>query len=119
VFYGKEQLKASPVEAFYRGFGFNPARMAGVREKQWKERKISYKYSDERREIYAKLKKFFLQPAHKRDRAEYAKILAEIQRYNARARGKLDSSIPLITPKSIKQNIKRSMKPGKRERLRQ
>jgi hypothetical protein len=119
VFYGRKQLKPLPVETFYRALSLNPARMAGIREKQWKERVISYKYSDERKDIYAKLKKFFLLPAHKRDKAEYAKILAEIYKYNERARGKLDSSIPLITPKSIKQNIKRSMKPTKRERLRQ
>lgn len=119
VFYGNEQLRANELDAFYRALSFNPARMAGIREKQWKEKQINYKYSDKRQELYAQLKKFYLQPTHERTKDKYADILLAIQEYNERVQSKgIANRIPLITPRSIKSNLKRSFRPSKTERMR-
>ena len=117
VFYGKEPLRLTPAEAFYRTLSFNPARVAGIREKQWKERRIEYDYRARRRDIYAKLKRFYLKPAKERSKIEYARIVAEIREYNERAR-RAGQSIPVITSSSIKSNIRRAFRPSKRERER-
>lgn len=115
VFYGKEQLKNTPLDAAYRFLSFNPARISTIREKQWKEKKTEYKFRDDRADINAKIKKFYLQPIQKRNKADWIDILAEIEEYNVRAKRK---GFPPVTGKSIRQLIKRSFKPSKKERER-
>jgi len=120
VFWGNEPLLPETIDALYRALSFNPARIAGIREKQWKERRIEQKYREMRTDIYAKIKRFYLRPLSERSKADWLDIIAEIQDYNeaVRAHG-LERLAPLITRKSIRNNIRRAFRPPKRERLRQ
>jgi len=115
VFYGNEQLKNTTLDAAYRFLSLNPARISTIREKQWKERNTEYRFREKRTDINAKIKRFYLKPAYKRDKADWIDILSEIKEYNA------DSErygLSPITKKSIKQLVKRSFKPSKKERRR-
>jgi len=113
LFYGRDRVVLTPAETFYRALSLNPARIAEIREKQWKEYSISDKYQKERTDIYAKFKKYWL--SENKDKSEYAKLLAEVYDYNERA---VKRGFPPITSKSIRANLKRSFKPSKRERQR-
>ena len=115
VFYGREQLKGTVTDAIYRSLSFNPARLAGIREKQWKERIRGYRLTEKRTDIYAKIKRFYLQPVRKRTKGKWANILLEIQEYNDIAKRRGESQ---ITEKSIKRVLKRAFRPNKRERTR-
>lgn len=115
VFYGSQPLKPSWDDTIVRIAGFNPARMAGIREKQWKEKQMANKYSDRRSEIYASLKQFYLLPVKDRTKDRYAGILEEITDYNERAKS---NGQMVITAKSIQRNLKRAFRPNKTERQR-
>ena len=120
IFYGKEQVKLDWMEALIRGLSFNPARIARIREKQWKEKKVEANLAESNRDVYAKVKGFFLQPARKRSKVDWLKIIQEIEVYNEhvtkyRRRGKHYS---YITSKSIKNNLRRAFRPSKKERMR-
>ena len=62
IFYGDQPVKLDMTEAILRGLSFNPARVAQIREVQWKERKAEMKYRDDRTDIYARIKQFYLRP---------------------------------------------------------
>ena len=117
VFYGNEPLKASTLDSIIRFFSFNPASLSTKREKQWKEKKVSYAYRDRSTDIYAKIKRFYSLPANERSRDRWADILADIEEFNERALRAM-VYVPRIDNKSIKRNLKRISKPPKRERLR-
>ena len=119
VFHGNEQLKASPLDAALRALSFNPARVSGIREKQWKERQVEAKYSEKRKHIYARFKKFYLSPVKDRDKSRYIDLIQEVQEYNERViRKGLLGRATLISGKSIRNSMKRNFKPSKKERLR-
>jgi hypothetical protein len=120
IFYGNKPVVADTVDSIYRLLSFNPAGIAKVREKIWSSKKLEMKYSELRNDIYAKFKKYALLPPHKRTRAKYIDLLAEVREYNQRVidNGLQRKGIILLTPKRIKANVRRAMKPGKRERLR-
>jgi len=119
TFYGNEHVVADTVDSIFRTLSFNPARIATVKEKQWKERKVESAYSQRSRDIYAKLKKFYLRPAAERSQTDLMDIHNEIREYNERLKSRgLAGVIPPITKKSIKTNLKRSFKPTKKERAR-
>lgn len=111
-FYGTEPLKASKSEAFMRVFSLSPARLAGITEKQWKERRVEEKYRQWRTDIYAKIKRYILGDG---DNEQWAKIIAEIIKFNEQAE---KWRLSLITKRSIRTNIKRSFRPQRRERTR-
>ena len=113
VFYGQEQVKLTPVETFYRALSLNPARVAGIREKQWKGHIQESQYSEQKADIYNKLRKFYLGGGQ--DLNEYAEIMAEIYKFNEAA---TSLKISPITKKSIRTVVKRSFRPSRRERLR-
>ena len=116
VFYGREQIKPDTIAALYRFLSFNPVQIAGKREKQWKESKIERKYQNQKTDIYAKFKRYFLKPANKRTDAEFIDLLTEVRAYNQKIiDGGLWPAIPIITADSIKSNIKRSFRPKKKE----
>jgi len=117
VFYGNEQLKASTLDSIIRFFSFNPASLSTKREKQWKEKKISYAYRDRSADIYAKIKRFYSLPANERSRDRWADILADIEEFNERALRAM-VYIPRIDNKSIKRNLKRSFRPSRKEKMR-
>ena len=77
----------------------------------------SYRYSDMRADIYAKIRKFYTLPLAKRTRGRWADIVADIEAYNERA-ARARTSVPRITARSIKTNLRRSFRAPKRERER-
>jgi 2'-5' RNA ligase len=117
IFYGKDQARATLTDALIRGLSFNPSRVAEIREKQWKESKIERNYSEIKTNIYARIKKFYLRPMHKRLKSEWVEIQNDIDAYNKGA-----SKYPhmsKITPKTIKTMLKRAFRPSKKERMRE
>jgi len=113
LFYGTEQVRPSLVESFLRGLSLNPVRIAGIRERQWKEYKVQDKYREWSRDIYAKIKRYLLKK--KKDPEEWAEILGEIYSYNERAPR---WGISPITGRSIATSLNRSFKPSKKEKMR-
>lgn len=120
VFYGTKPLMADMGDSIARFLSFNPAPIARVKEIQWKERAVETKYSEMCTDIYAKFKKFIMQPGEKQSKAAYADLLAEVQGYNDRVinRGLVYKGIPVITSDSIRTNILKAMQPTKKEKLR-
>ena len=117
-FYGDKPIVSDTTEAAFRMLSFSPARLAGIAEKQWKERKIAAEYQDKRSDIYARIKRFYLSPPAERDKAKWIDILSDIQEYNAAAKRSLVPGMTQITQKSIKASLRRASKPSKREQLR-
>ena len=119
VFYGKEQLMPDMIDSIYRFISFNPARVAAAREKQWRERKVERSYSERRRAIYDKIRKFYSRPSENRLKSDWLDILEEIREYNARIRRRgLYPEIPMMNSRSIRTTLRRGFRPSKRERLR-
>jgi hypothetical protein len=112
-FYGAQQVKPSRTEAFLRGLSFNPARLAKISEKQWSERKVESKYREWRTDIYAKVKRLVLESVSDDDK--WSEVIGEIENYNLKAG---QYGFPLISPKSIRRNIRLNFIPSKRERMR-
>jgi N12 class adenine-specific DNA methylase len=121
LFYGNEQVSLGPWEAALRSLAFNPARIAGVREELWSDTKTSAKWSERKRDINARIKKFYLLPAQDRTKDRWAKILELIMEYNERVKrtGAAQRGVATyITAKSIRQSLRTSFKPSRRERFR-
>jgi hypothetical protein len=116
VFYGREPLKADLSDAFMRALSFNPARLAGIREKQWKEKVRERRLREKNKEIYDRIARFYLWPPEKRTKKRWAKIILMINEYNDSAR---QAGAAVITRKTIKRSLKRSFRPSKKERTRQ
>ena len=114
IFYGMKPVKMDHTETFLRALSFYPARIAKIREQQWKEYRTEKKYSEKRADIYARIRKYYLSP--NRTVETWVDILAEIEVYNERAAKY--RAMPRITQKSIMSNLKRSFKPSRKERLR-
>ncbi len=117
LFYGRDPVKLDWIEAFYRTLSFNPARIAKIREKQWKERSVERKMSELRYDIYARIKAYYNQPKSKRSKTSYLDILEEIRTYNALVK-RGGKPYPVITHQSIKNNLRRAFRPSKYERMR-
>jgi len=119
VFYGREQLKPDLIDSVLRFASFNPASVAGPKEKIWKDKKIETKYRKMKTDVYAKIKRYHLLPRNKKTKAKWADILLEIKKFNERINkrgvGRLASP---ITRKSIKAYLRRSFRPPKKERQR-
>jgi len=116
VFYGKDPLKLDFIDAAIRAASFNPSRVAKIREKQWKEREVEMRMTEERADIYARFRKYFMD--RDRDPAKYIDLLNEVRIYNERIQRKGAGGIPMMTNKSIKQNLRKSFRPNKKERMR-
>jgi len=112
VFYGNEPLKADAIDATLRFFSFNPARLSGIREKQWNEKEVAAKYQERKTEIYRTMKRLhmqgkpFLTP----------ETLKEVSRYNELVKGSGRGDLKPITPKAIRTMLKRSQTASKFER---
>ena len=114
IFYGVEPVKPDYTETFLRAISFYPARIAKIREQQYKEYRTEQKYREKRSDIYARIRKFYL--SGRGDPSKWLDILAEIEAYNEKIVGRPNFSP--ITKKSIISNLKRSFKPSKKERSR-
>ena len=119
IFYGTEPLRASVWETILRAASFNPARLAAAREKQWHEYQVESQYNEMRRNIYARVKRFYMLPAVERTPARWGEdVLPWIADYNERVKRSKLPGLSLITSKSIKSVLKRAFTPDKREKLR-
>jgi hypothetical protein len=114
VFYGDEPLKADAADAFLRFLSFNPARISGIREKQWNEKEVAAKYQADKSEIYSSIKRLHIQ-----GKSLTPEILKEISVYNERVKNSGRHDLTFITPKGIKTMLKRNDKPSKLERMRE
>lgn len=117
IFYGKEPVELDLMEAFLRAISFNPARIATIREKQWKEKKLEQKYAKRKSDIYAKIIAFYSRERSDRDREDWQDLLNEVREFNTNVK-ELGFYISPITGKSIKNAIRRAYRPSKKERLR-
>lgn len=113
VFYGDEPLKADNLDAALRFFSFNPARLSGIREKQWNEKEVAAKYQERKTEIYAKIKRLHIQ-----GKGITPEVNKEIVRFNELVRGSGRSDIKQITPKSIRRVLILNNRASKFERNR-
>ncbi len=113
VFYGDEPLKADAADAFLRFLSFNPARISGIREKQWNEKEVAARYQEDKTAIYAKIKRLYLD-----EKGLTPEILKEIKWYNDRVLASGRRDIKPITPSGIREMLKRNSKASKIERMR-
>ena len=116
VFYGNEQLMADKSDVIARFFSFNPAAIAGKREKQYAESKIERKYQSMKTDIYARFKSYY--GKEKKSDKELMNLLEDVREFNERLRNSNVINKSYITAKTIRSNIKRSFRPSKKERLR-
>ena len=116
VFYGDRPLKATGSQSLLRMVGFNPAGLSEKRDKQWSERLTAREYSDVRTEIYARLRRYYRNPA--RSAEEYAGLVNMIREYNARVRRNRPQGVTLITSRQLKTLRRRLVTPPKAERMR-
>ncbi|MBT3194651.1 MAG: PLxRFG domain-containing protein, partial [Verrucomicrobia bacterium] len=115
LYYGNEKLRANWYEALLRSLSFNPAGISEKREKQWKERMVEKDYTGVRTDIYARMRRFVLSGGSK---ADWADILIDVERYNARVRSSSFESVPFITERVIKSQLKKMATPARREKIR-
>ena len=116
VFYGDRPLKATGSQSLLRMVGFNPAGLSEKRDRQWSERLTAREYSDARTEIYARLRRYYRNPA--RSAEEYAGLVNMIREYNARVRRNRPHGVTLITSRQLKTLRRRLVTPPKAERMR-
>lgn len=116
VFYGDRPLKATGSQSLLRMVGFNPAGLSEKRDRQWSERLTAREYSDVRTEIYARLRRYYRNPA--RSAEEYAGLVNMIREYNARVRRNRPHGVTLITSRQLKTLRRRLVTPPKAERMR-
>ena len=118
-FYGTEPIKATLTEAIVRAASFNPARIAAIREKQFRERKVEDRLRNVKRDINAQLKAYMLQKPQERTPEDYLEILKKMQEFNERLR---QSGVPWLAPfnaANIRSTIQRAFRPSKKERMRE
>lgn len=119
VFYGNEPLKFSTTEAVLKAFSFNPAEYSSKRERMRSDQVIIKEYNDRKTEIRDKYRRFWLRPIAERSTDELRDILADVVQLNTRIRTKgLERPVGLLTPKSLRQSIKRANTPSKLEKYR-
>jgi len=113
VFYGNEPLEADAMDSILRFFSFNPAETSGIREKQWKERNVAENYRDEKRELYARIKRHVLAGD-----GITVEDMKAIQKFNERVVGTGRPDIRPITADSLRLMLKMNARPNKVERAR-
>jgi len=119
IWWGTQRAKADPVDAALRSLSFNPAKIARIREKKWAETQQEERYRQQRSEIQARINKFVLTPAAKRDPETAREIQQDADEYNRKIRDAgLTGIIPQITPKSVIQNLLRNFRPARKEVVR-
>jgi hypothetical protein len=118
LFYGDEQVRLTPLETALRSLSFQPARPSGIREKQWNETKQEQRFSNQRTEIYRRIRDFWNQPPEERTKEKWMEILVRIQEYNETVSALPRRDIPRITRESLIAARKSTLRPPKKERLR-
>jgi hypothetical protein len=119
VFFGNEQIQGDLGTGLLRAGGFNPVQISKPREIQWNETLLRRRYTERKSRLYSRIVQYFAKPAPERAPAEWADILYDIRKFNARVRSNnLERLVPLISSKTVKARIRRAFRPAKRERLR-
>ena len=118
LYYGTKPVKLSVAETALRVFSFNPARVSGIRETQWREKLVVIKYQRKRSEIQQRINQLLTTPSRDSS-AEFADVMDSVRRYNEQATA-LPSRyrVPLITDKWLRNAYKAAVRIPKHERLR-
>jgi hypothetical protein len=116
-----QKLKADKWTDFMRRcMGFSPVTISSATDRQWKERKINSKYSDQREDIYRRIRRFMLDGGDDSlDDSDWGNILLDIERYNARIRSSGFDGMTLITKSTLKRIITKMDTPDKRKKLKE
>jgi len=116
VYWGDQRVQPTWYDTVIRFGGFNPSAISEKRERQWKETRIRATYNDMRREIYRQIRLFVLKPAASQTRNEWARILQDVEEYNARLARQGHTFVSEITERSIKRVVSDAGKPNRFER---
>ncbi len=116
VFFGKDQIKGDLGDFVLRSLSFNPASIQRMKDIKWSEKETELAYRDKRGDINSHFLQFYLQPAGDRDKGDLVDLVEMIREYNNRIRSHgLTGVEPMITSESIKTYIRRNLRPGKKE----
>jgi hypothetical protein len=117
VYYGAEQLRATPLDVAARFFSFNPSHISAAREKQWREDEVRRAYTKYRSEIKSQLVHYI--QVESRDPVWWAEIQKSIVDYNDKVYTS-DSKykLPYITGAWLEQQMSSAFTPDVYERVR-
>ncbi len=118
VFFGDEPLKGSGMDAIIRALSFNPGRLSGIREKIWNEKEVAAKYGELRAEIFKEYRKAYILNPEGRTAEDEVDLVASVMDFNRKVAASERDDLSPITGASIRTMLRRSERPGKRERLR-
>ena len=107
VIYEGEALHPDTFDTVMRSLGFNPASISEKREKLWEQQRASSFYRKQRSEIYNDMRDWYVSG---RKSGDWARILHDVEEYNARVRRSGRENIPLITEEVIKRTIRNASK---------
>lgn len=114
VYYGNEPIKATNLDAALRFLSFNPSRISGIREKQWREKVVAKKFQERRAEINSMIRRHYIY-----GKGDSAHIFKEISRYNNMVKDLGRRDISLINPrKQIRLIVRQARRASKIERYR-
>jgi hypothetical protein len=121
VFFGTKPVKADTTDAILRSLSFNPARIAKVREKQWKEYKLQQEYRKRKDIIYSAYKRFYAKPVNERPKAELIELANAVRDFNSRVKERKAylRGVSFITNQSLRTMLKKAFKPSKKEKIRE
>jgi len=106
--------RPSAAETALKVVGFRSARRATVQDRQWEQKKEQYNFSETRNKIYKEYRDYILNP----EKEKLKKIYKKIHEYNERVKSLgRQRTIPPITKRSLKAQLRKMKKPTKRERL--
>jgi hypothetical protein len=115
VFWGKDRMHASFMDASLRSLGFNPIEISAKRGKQFSETQIKTEYGDRRKTIYQHIDQWVDKD---RTPSGWVDILSEVERYNAGVQAQGHAFVPQITGQMLKTQVTQRVKAPKSERVR-
>ena len=115
VFYGTDKLKGSPIDFAMRVLAFNPERVSGIRQKQWRESVVRQEYAKERSGIIEGFNHALIN-IDKTSNTDFADLYKRITAYNSKVTAADPLyQVPYITNKWLLSSLKRNQKPDKYE----
>lgn len=104
VKYEDKQIVPDVLDTLSRSLGFNPAGISEKREKLWSEKKAAAYYRERRAEIYAHAREWAKTPLRKR--SEWAKVMREVEEYNAKVKRSGRKEIAEITDEGLRRAMR-------------
>ena len=104
VKYEDKQIVPDVLDTLSRSLGFNPAGISEKREKLWSEKKAAAYYRERRAEIYAHAREWSKTPLRKR--SEWAKVMREVEEYNAKVKRSGRKGIAEITDEGLRRAMR-------------